>query len=116
MLWKNKLYFDHEEMLKKCLILHVYRLLDMPIPMAQALRLYTPMFLSNGLYICSILETAHDRTTFGIFCTLLKILYLKKMARKCSLFLHQLYFFLRDNQGLFWDKDQISSGEDKRKG
>ena len=34
MLWKNKLYFDQEEMLKNGLILHAYRFLDMPIPMA----------------------------------------------------------------------------------
>ena len=40
----------------------------MPIPMAQVLRLYIQMFLTYGLYVCIILETAHHRTTFGIFC------------------------------------------------
>ena len=40
----------------------------MPILMAQVLRLYILMVLSYELYICIILETAHHRTTFGIFC------------------------------------------------
>ena len=49
--------------------------------------------------------------------TLLKILHLKKIARKCSIFLHQLYFFLMGKSRIFWgDKDQISSGGDKRQG
>ena len=28
------------------------------------------MFLSYGLYVCIILETAHHRTNFGIFCNI----------------------------------------------
>ena len=49
--------------------------------------------------------------------TLLKILHLKKTARKCSLFLHQLCFFLMGRSRIFFgDMDQISSGEGKRKG
>ena len=28
------------------------------------------MFLSYGLYVCIILETAHHRTTFGRFCSI----------------------------------------------
>ena len=28
------------------------------------------MFLSYGLYVCIILETAHHRTTFGRFCNI----------------------------------------------
>ena len=58
-----------------------YRFLDVPIPMAQVLRLYIQMFLSYGLYVCIILETAHlyvciifetahHRTTFGIYCNI----------------------------------------------
>ena len=66
----------------------------MPIPMAQLFRLYIQMFLSYGLYVCIILETAHHRTTFGIFATSLNILHLMKIATKYSIFLHQLYFFL----------------------
>ena len=50
------------------------------------------------------------------FTTLPKIP-LKKIAAKCSIFLHQLYFFLMGRSWTFFlDKDQISSGEDKRKG
>ena len=35
------------------------------------------------------------------FATLLKILHQKKIARKCSIFFHQLYFFLWKGQGHF---------------
>ena len=42
----------------------------MPIPVAQFMRLYIQMFLSYGLYIYIILETAHHRTTFRIFCNI----------------------------------------------
>ena len=38
--------------------------------MAQVLRLYIQMFMSYGLYVCIILETAHHRTTFGICCNI----------------------------------------------
>ena len=47
-----------------------HKFLDMLILMAQALRLYIQTFLSYGLYICIILETAHNRTTLGIFCNI----------------------------------------------
>ena len=51
------------------------------------------------------------------FATLLKILHLKKMTAKCSIFLHQLYLFLMGRPRTFLgDKDQMLSGEDKRKG
>ena len=42
----------------------------MLIPMAYLLRLYIAMFLSFGLYVYIILEIAHHRTTFGIFCNI----------------------------------------------
>ena len=42
----------------------------LPIPMAQVLRLYIQIFLSYGLYVCIILEIAHHRTTFRIFCNI----------------------------------------------
>ena len=51
-------------------ILDVCRFLDMPIPMAQVLRLYIQMFLSYGLYVCITSETSHHRTTFRIFCNI----------------------------------------------
>ena len=35
--------------------------------MTHVLRLYIQIFLSYGLYVCIILETAHHRTNFGIF-------------------------------------------------
>ena len=52
------------------------------------------------------------------FATLLKRLSLKKKVRKCSIFLHQLFFFLMGRSGIlfFGDNDQNASGEDKRKG
>ena len=52
--------------------LHACSFLDVPIPTVQVLRLHIQMFLSNGLYVCIILETAHHRTTFGIFCNITK--------------------------------------------
>ena len=42
----------------------------MPNPMAYVLRLYIQIILSYGLYLCIILETAHHRITFGIFCNI----------------------------------------------
>ena len=50
------------------------------------------------------------------FATLLKRLYLKKIAAKCSIFLHQLYFSYGKVKDILGDKDQISSGKGKRKG
>ena len=47
--------------------LHTCWFLDMPIPVAQVLRLYIQIFLSYGLYVWIILETAHHNTSFGIF-------------------------------------------------
>ena len=54
------LYFDQEDILKMAWNF-TYRFLDVPIPMAQVLRLYIQIFLSYGLYVCIILETAHHR-------------------------------------------------------
>ena len=51
------------------------------------------------------------------FATLLKRLYLKKIAAKCSIFLQWLYFFLMGRSKVcFLGKDQISSWDVKRKG
>ena len=52
------------------LIPHACRILDVLIPMAHALRLCIQMFPSYGLYVCIILETAHHRATFRIFCNI----------------------------------------------
>ena len=70
MLWKNKLHFDQEEMLKwlEALGLQVFGCADSNG--MYMYRLYIQMFLSYGLYICNILETTHHRTTFGIFCNI----------------------------------------------
>ena len=76
------------------LIIHTLKFLDMQIPMAQVLGLYIQMFLSYGLHVCIILETAHQRTTFGMFCKITQKTTLEEIATKCSIFLHQLYFFL----------------------
>ena len=65
---EKQLCFDQEELLKNGLVLDACRFLDVLIPMAQVLRLYIQMVLSYGLYVCSILETAHLRTTLRIFC------------------------------------------------
>ena len=49
--------------------------------------------------------------------TLLKRLHRKKINTKCSIYLHQLFFFVMGrSRTLFWDKDQISPGVCKRKG
>ena len=89
----------------------------MPIPMAQVLRLYMQMFPSYGLYVYIILETTHHRTTFGIFCNITQNATPEENSQKMfhisSLI---VLFFLFEGQGHFWDKDQISSGEDKRMG
>ena len=77
----------------------------MLIPMAQTLRLYAQMFLNYGLYVCIILETAHHRTTFG-----------KNSQKTFPYFFTNCTFFLWEGQGHFWDKDQISTAEGRRKG
>ena len=66
---KKMTCFDQEEIIKMAWYC-TYRFLDVLIPMAQVLRLYIQMFLSYGLYVCIILETAHHRTTFRIFCNI----------------------------------------------
>ena len=52
------------------------------------------------------------------FATLLKILHLKKIARKCSIFLHQLYFFLmgRSRTLFFWIRIKFHLGRAKGRG
>ena len=80
----------------------------MPIPMAQVLRLYIQMFLSYGLYVCIILETAHHKTTLGIFCNITQKTTPEENSHKMLHISSLLYFLLWKGQGCFWDKDQIS--------
>ena len=91
---KNKLHFDHGEMLK---IAWYSTHVGFWICWFQWHRFWSCTsrhFWVMGLYVCIILVTTHHRLTFGIFATLLKRLHLKKLAAKCSIFLHQLDFFL----------------------
>ena len=100
---KNKLCFDQEGMLKNGLILHSYSFLDVLIPMAQVLRLYIQMFLSYGVYVCIILETAHHRTTFRIFWNITQKT--TPGGNSCKMFHISssiVPFFLWECQGHFW--------------
>ena len=74
------------------------------------------MFLSYGLYLCIILEMAHHRTTFGIFCNITQnttpeeIIY--KRFHISSLIV--LFFLWEGQRDFLGDKNQISPGEGKR--
>ena len=76
------------------------------------------MFLSYGLYLCIILETAHHRTTSGIFCNVTQNTTPEenscKMFHISSPFVILSYGKVKDI--FLWDKDQISSGEGKKMG
>ena len=75
------------------------------------------MFLSYGLYVLIILETAHHKTTFRIFCNITQNTTPEennwKMFHISSLIVLFSYGKVKD---IFWDKYQISSREGKRKG
>ena len=91
--------------------------MDVPIPMAQVLRLYIQMFPSYGLYVCITLETSHYRTTFRIFCNNTQNTIPEENSHKIFHISSPIVLFLMGNlifcQG---DKDEISSGEGKKKG
>ena len=88
--------------------------LDVSIPIAQVSRLYIQMFLSYGLYVCIILETAHLRTTFRIFCNITKKTTPKEGSCKMFHISSLIVLFLVVRSRMFWgDKDQISSGQTK---
>ena len=71
----------------------------------------------HGLYVCIILETAHHRTTFRIFCNFTQKTIPEENSCKMLHISSQIVFFLMGSSRTFLgDKDQISSGEDKRKG
>ena len=103
-------------MLINNLILHVYMFLDVPIPMAQVLRLHIQMFLNYVLYLCIILETAHHCATFGIFCNITQNTTPEENSQKMFHISSLIVLFLMGMSRTFLDKDQISSGEGKRKG
>ena len=87
------------------------------IPMAQVLRLYIQMFLSYGLYVCIILETALHRTTLGIFCNITQNTTTEENSQKMFHISSPIVLFLMGRSRTFLGyKDQISSGEGKRKG
>ena len=89
----------------------------MPIPMAQVLRLYIQQFPSYGLYVCIILETAHHRTTFRIFCNITQKTTPEENTQKLFHISSMILLFsYGKGREFFWDKDQISSGEGKKKG
>ena len=75
------------------------------------------MLYRHGTNVCIILETAHHRTTFRIFSNFTQNT--TPEENSCKMF-HisslTVLFFLWEGQGCFLDKDQISSGEGKRKG
>ena len=85
--------------------------------MAQVLRLYIQMFLSYRLYVCIILETAHHRTTFGIFFNITQRTTPDENSHKMFHISSVIVLFSYGNvKDFFLDMDQISSGEGKRKG
>ena len=86
----------------------------MLIPMAQILRLYIQMFLSYGLYVCIILETAHHRTTFRIFCNITQNTTPEENSHKMFHISSPIVLFYGKVKDVWGHNDQISSGEGKR--
>ena len=85
--------------------------------MAQVLRLYIQMFLGYGLYVCIILETAYHRAPFGIFCNIIQKTTPEDNSRNVFHISSPIVLFSYGKvKDVLGDKDQISSGEDKRKG
>ena len=91
------------------------KFLDVPIPMAQVMRLYIQMFVSYGLYVYINLEIAHHRT-FRIVCNITQNNTSEENSQKMfhisSLTVLHSYGKVKDALG---DKDKILSGENKRK-
>ena len=98
---KNKLFWPGRNV-QNGLILHICRFLDRPIPVVQVWD-YFQVFPSYGLYALS-----WKHLTIGFleyFAAFLKILHLKEIARKCTIFFHQLYFFfLWEGQACFFEQ------------
>ena len=71
---------------------------------------------SYGLYVCIILETASHRTTFRIFCNITQNTTPEENSCKMFQISSLIVLFLMGRSRMILDKDQISSGEGKRKG
>ena len=109
---KNKLYFDQKEMLKM-----VWYSIHMGFWTCQFQwhRFWGSTFrcfhVTGYMYALSW-KLLIIWLLLEYFATLLKILHLEKLDRKCSIFLHQLCLFLMErSRAFFLDKDQISSEE-----
>ena len=67
------------------------------------------------LYVCIILETAHHRTTFGIFCNLTQRTIPEENSCKMFHISSPIVLFSYGKvKDIFGDKDQISSGEESK--
>ena len=85
--------------------------------MSRVLRLYIQMFRSYRLHVCIILETAHLRTTFGIFCYITQKTIPEENNCKMFHISSLIGLFLMGRSRTFWgDKDQISLGRTKGRG
>ena len=76
----------------------------MLIPMAQVLKLHSDVFELQAIctHVLIILETAHHGTTLRIFCNITQNTTPVENSQKCSIFLHQLHFFLMGRSRTFW--------------
>ena len=75
------------------------------------------MLYRHGLYVCIILETPHHRTTSWIFCNITHKTTPEENSTKCSIFLHWLYFFLWEGQGIFLEiRTKFHLGREKGRG
>ena len=75
------------------------------------------MFLSYGLYVCIVLETAHHRTNYRVFCNITQNTTPEENSCKMFHISSPIVLFSYGKvKDLYLDRDQISSGEDKRKG
>ena len=74
------------------------------------------MLYRQRLYVCIIWETAHHRTTFGIFCNFTQKTIPEKIAANVPYFFTDCTFSYGKVKGIFGDKDQISSQRTKGRG
>ena len=89
----------------------------MPTPVAQVLRLYIQMFLSYGLYVSIILETAHHRATFGIFCNITQKTTPEENSHKMShISLPIVLFSYGKVKNIFWIRIKFHLGKAKVRG
>ena len=76
------------------------------------------MFSNYGLYVCIILEAAHHRVTFGIFCNITQNTTPEENTQNMFNISSPIVLFSygKVKGDIFWDKDHILSGEGKGKG